>query len=337
MTHSAAANPDQPNLQSRPTPLTPRLSPAVIGSPAALPADAQQQIRDLIGPRPYRFLGELASTWAVIAIAIAIAEFSNSWWATALAVIVIGTRQMVLGLLLHEQVHSLGLRGKWADSIVNALAVYPLLVTTVEDYAEVHLRHHRHFMTPRDPDFLRKSGPEWRFPQSLSGLLGIAARDLLALNLIKLIKGKTAPAGAAEFRRAHPSPRWLRPAWFALLAIGVTALGAWPEFLLYWILPLLTVAQLCVRWIAVLEHEYELEGSSVNDTTPLVSMRWYEKLLVPDLNFAMHVYHHNHPGISFSQLPKAHQIYQQHGLVDQSAVFKSGLSYLRYLCGSSQR
>lgn len=67
---------------------------------------------------------------------------------------------MVLGLLLHEQVHRLGLRSKYGDWIVNLLVAYPIMFTTVEDYAKVHLSHHKYFFTRRDPDFIRKSGKD---------------------------------------------------------------------------------------------------------------------------------------------------------------------------------
>lgn len=314
----------------------PRLRPAVTATPKDLTPEIRAAIKPLMGARPMRFLVELAFAWAVIVGAAWAAIASGSLVVTILAILLIGARQVVLGLLMHEQVHHLGLRGRWADTIVNAFAVYPLLVTTVEDYAEVHLRHHRHFMTNRDPDFIRKSGRDWRFPMPIGQLAKIVTRDLLALNVIALIRGKTAPAGDPEFRRAYPTPKWFRAAWFVAVFSIITALDAWQTVLIFWLLPLLTVAQLGVRWIAVLEHEYEHTHATVAGVTPLIRLRWYERLVFHDLNFALHVYHHNHAGVSFSNLPRVHAIYQAHGLVDEDAFFPSGLSYIRYLVGGPQ-
>ena len=43
---------------------------------------------------------------------------------------------MVLGLLLHEQVHRVGLLNQYGDWVVNILVAYPIIFTTVEDYAK---------------------------------------------------------------------------------------------------------------------------------------------------------------------------------------------------------
>jgi fatty acid desaturase len=311
------------------------LRPAVRSNGRDLSAGAKVSIQQLAGARPWRWTFELVKTWAVVIAAVWAALAIDHWAVTVLAVLIVGTRQMVLGLLLHEQVHRLGLRFKWGDTVANLFAVYPLLATTVEDYSEVHLRHHRHFMSDRDPDFLRKRGPDWEFPMPLAKIMKIVATDLLGLNTIKLIKGKTAPKGV-EFKRPMPTPRWVRPVYFIGIAGIVTWLQAWPVALIYWVLPVLSVTQLLVRWIAVLEHEYGHEGASTHEVTPLVRMTWWQKLLVPDLNFALHVYHHNHAAVSCWNLPDVHSVYQREGKVDETAVFQGAGSYLRWLAGAPQ-
>lgn len=232
--------------------------------------------------------------------------------------------------LLHEQVHRLGLRSKYGDWVVNFFAVFPLVVTTVEDYAKVHLSHHSYFFTSKDPDFIRKAGPEWTFPQTAYSIFKIVLRDVTAMNLVRLIKGKTAPR-TDEFTRRYPTPRWLRIVFFGVLASLLTATGGWTIFLIYWILPLLTVAQLMIRWIAVAEHEYNIENGTVIETTPIIELTWWQKVLMPDLNFGYHAYHHLHPAVSFALLPQLHEIYRREGLVDDSAVFKGQGAYLRHL------
>jgi hypothetical protein len=41
-----------------------------------------------------------------------------------------------------------------------------------------------------------------------------------------------------------------------------------------------------------------------------------------------------HPGVSFANLPKVHEIYRKEGLVDESAIFHGQGAYLRYLLSS---
>lgn len=306
------------------------LRPAVLSGADALSPAARRQIQALSGARPARFCAELVLTWVSIATFIAAGVYFDNLVVTLLCIFLIGTRQMVLGLLLHEQVHRLGLRSKYGDWIVNVLAVYPLFVTTVEDYAKVHLSHHKYCFTKDDPDFIRKSGEEWTFPKTLGKLLLIVVRDITAMNLIRLIRGKTAPV-TSEFTRRNPSPAWLRVAFFLGLAAFLTLAGGWKIFLIYWVIPLLTIMQLMVRWIAVSEHQYNIENGSIHETTPLLQLKWWQRVLVPDLNFGLHVYHHMHPGVSFSNLPKVHEIYRGEGLVDERAIFHGQGAYLKYL------
>jgi fatty acid desaturase len=328
-----AADLDQRDSRAdqRTTPASPRpLRPAVLGDARDLSPVSRREILALSGARPARFGLELAWTWSVIAALIALGVTAHNVVVTALCVVLIGTRQMALALLLHEQVHRLGWRSNYADWIINVFAVFPLFVTTVEDYAKVHLSHHKYCFTKDDPDFLRKAGAEWAFPMRPRQLLGILARDITGMNIVRLIRGKTAPK-TTEFTRRHPTPKWLRIGFFVCAATALTLAGGWTTFLIYWLLPILTVTQVMVRWIAICEHEYNVENGTIADTTPLILLTWWQKLLAPDLNFGLHAYHHMHPGVSFANLPKVHKIYQREGLVDETAIFRGQGAYIKYL------
>lgn len=311
----------------------PILKPAVRGGVADLTDNAKREILTLSGARPKRFLIELLLNWIVIGLIISCGIYFDNVFITIICILLLGTRQMVLGLLLHEQVHRLGLRSKYGDWIVNLLVAYPIMFTTVEDYAKVHLSHHKYFFTRRDPDFIRKSGKDWIFPMSIGAMFKIILLDLSGLNTIKVIRGKTAPKDVDEFNRKNPSPKWLRWIFYFCIAVILTTIEGWTIFLTYWILPLLTSTQLCIRWIAVTEHQYNIENADSRDVTPLIILKWWQKILTPDLNFAMHIYHHEHPGVSFSNLPKVHTIYQREGLVDESAIFHGQGAYLNFLLG----
>ena len=304
---------------------------AVLAGPDQLSPRARARIIELSGPRPVRFWAELGLNWIVIAALIALGIWADHLVVTILCIIGIGTRQMVFGLLLHEQVHRLGARSRFADWWINVFAVYPLLVTTVEDYAAVHLSHHKYFFTDKDPDFVRKAGPDWTFPASIRSILRIIFRDLAGINTLALIRGKTAPRDVTEFRRRNPTPKLLRWFFFTAVAVALTVAGVWTEFLVFWVVPLLTAAQLFVRWIAVMEHKYNVPNATIHSVTPLIRLKWWQKILFPDFNFAQHVYHHMHPGVSFANLPAVHELYKAEGLVDETAIFNGQGAYLRYL------
>jgi fatty acid desaturase len=307
------------------------LRPAVLAGPERLSSASRAKIQALTGARPRRFYLELLVNWLVVAAVIAVGHHFHNVFVTVLCIIAVATRQMVFGLLMHEQVHRLGARSTYADWIVNVLAVYPLFVTTIEHYARVHLAHHKYFMTDQDPDFLRKAGHDWSFPANLKTVLRIVISDLTGINTIALIRGKTSARDQGEFQRRLPSPKWLRPTFYLAAAVVLTLVHGWLTFLIYWVIPLLTATQLFVRWIAVVEHKYNVRDATVHSITPLIRLRWWQKILFPDLNFAMHVYHHMHPGVSFSNLPKVHEIYKSEGLVDDTAIFHGQGAFIRYL------
>lgn len=66
----------------------------------------------------------------------------------------------------------------------------------------------------------------------------------------------------------------------------ITLLAGWAVVVLYWVVPLLTVTQALVRWGALCEHKYNLDRPSVAESSPIIVVRWWERLLLPNLNFS---------------------------------------------------
>jgi fatty acid desaturase len=307
------------------------LPPALKGDKRLLSEAAKSEIAALNGARPLAFTFQLGSAWAVIVAIVSWAIYIDTVWATIIAIVVVATRHNVLGLLVHEQAHLLGYRGRYGDLLVDLFAAYPLLVLTVEGYAQVHLAHHRNYFSANDPDFVRKSGEEWSFPKTPLETVKLFLADALGINTVRLIRGKKPAAEDPMFVRRHRYPRWVRPLYFVLVAGTLTFTGTWWVFLVYWVLPILTVSQLIVRWGAICEHKYNLPGASMIESTPLIVLGWWERLLLPNLNFAMHPYHHFFPGVSFAGLPRIHEIYCREGLVNHENVFEGYAAYLRFI------
>ena len=308
------------------------LPPALSGDQTSLSAEAAAEIRTLISPKPLTFLAMAFGAWAVIIGVIVLAIHVNTIWMSLIAIVVVATRFNILGLLVHEQVHFLGLRGRYGDLIANLLCAYPILIT-VEGYAAVHLAHHRFYFTKDDPDFLRKTGPDWDFPMSAGRLARLFLSDLFGLSFLKLLKGKGADKGTnvGIFKRPHPTPQWVRPVYYLIVAAALTYTGMWPVFLLYWVLPIMTVFLVIIRLGAITEHVYDLPGASVIESSPLLIQTWWERLLLPNLNFAMHPYHHFYPGVAWLNLPKVHKVFAREKLVIEKNVFHGYWDYLSYL------
>lgn len=301
---------------------------ALLAGKEGLSNEARVSIRSLSGAKPWRFLSAALSTWAGIIIAIMVATWIPV--ATLPALIIIATRFNVFGLLIHEQTHFLGFKGKYGDWIADALVAYPLLGITVKDYAKVHLAHHKHYFTDSDPDHLRKSGVDWAFPMTRLHILKLILSDITGMSFLKLLKGKKR-RDTGLFNRPNPTPTWLRVL-VILAAVGaITYMSAWGGFLIFWVVPLTMILPLIVRLGAVCEHVYNLPGSGIIESSPLIIPKWWESLLLPNLNFTFHAYHHFYPGVAWINLPKVHEIFKREGLVNERNVFYGYMAYLKYL------
>ena len=303
------------------------LLPGIAGGTAGLSAEAKAQIKALSGPRLGPFLRSAALSWTTIILLILAAEAVGHVAFTIPVLFFIASRQMALAYLLHDQAHYLGFNTRYGDLLTNLLVCYPLLLITVEKYAQVHLTHHRHYFQDNDPDFNRKSGDEWAQPMPGGQLGKLFLQDLVGLSVIKFIKGKK--AGSTTHPRRWEIPGWVQPAYLLCFAVLFTWLGWWGEFLLYWVLPLLTFFQVISRLGALCEHRYNLRAATLEESTPMVILPWWQKLLIPDLNFHYHIYHHYFPGVSFSNLPKVHRIFIREGLVNESNVFRGYTDYFK--------
>src|SRR5262245_60222412 len=108
------------------------------GGPDGLSPAGRRALKCLSGPRPARFLLELCGVWLTILGSITLAVSVDTFIVKVLAIYVVATRQNLLGLLVHEQVHYLCSRRRWADALTNLLAGWPLIGLTVEGYAKIH-------------------------------------------------------------------------------------------------------------------------------------------------------------------------------------------------------
>jgi fatty acid desaturase len=306
------------------------LAPAIVGHKTQLSPAAKQALRRLMKRQPFWFLWKLTFTWSTIAAATLAALYLQSAWLTFIAVILVATRQNVLALLLHEQAHRLAFRSRWGDIFCNFTIAYPLLIT-LEGYRRVHLAHHQHYFTDKDPDYVRKQGEEWTSPQRLASLVRSLLLEATGIHTLQILKSKDMRAESGPTKTVR-SDLWRRVAFYVGLVAILTASGYWPIFLLYWLLPLVTVFQVIVRWAAICEHKYNLVRPTVAESTPFIRLRWWESLILPDLSFhTYHIYHHWYPAIPYRRLSEVDEIFRREGLVREQNIFNGYHSYLHYL------
>lgn len=267
--------------------------------------------------RPLRQLGAALLDWGLIAAAIALAVALDHVAVDLLAIVLIGTRQHALLILMHEAAHRhLARSRRLNDGLGNLLMAWPMGVT-VERYRANHLAHHRLVNQDGDPDLQRTVGPEawypehWRFPMSPRQAAGLLLRDLLGLNTIEQLR-KLRHFGGGEAREEPGTRAWPRVAFYLAAAALITAAGAWKGVLVFWLLPMLTVLKVLLRVRMVAEH-YGIEGSEMGTRTLEISA--VARFLCWPHAIALHAEHHRYPTVPFFRLGELRAALQARGMV----------------------
>ncbi len=112
--------------------------------------------------------------WMVIFAAMALFVLWPNPLTLAVAIVLIGGRQLGLAILMHDAAHGLLFRRKAAnDRVAQWLCAYPV-ATDLRLYRPYHLTHHRLTQQPDDPDLVL-SAP---FPITRASLRRKILRDL---------------------------------------------------------------------------------------------------------------------------------------------------------------
>jgi fatty acid desaturase len=265
---------------------------------------------------------------AVIALSIFTAIY---FWPNPLVlipcVIIIGTRQHALFVIAHDAAHYLLYQDrKVNDAVGRACAtVQGLSMCT---YRVIHRLHHNNLYGELDPDTALHGG----YPRG---------RSYLIKKLLKDLSGVTAWKTYAYFLGGAPGLNTqtnvaLRPLddtsrklkdearsdrnTVIVVHVALLALFAWSgyliQYLVLWILPLVTVVQAILRLRAIAEH-----GATTDFSSPLTAARtnvapaWLEWLIFPHhVNY--HIEHHLYASVPHYNLPELHREMASRGVLE---------------------
>ena len=221
---------------------------AVPAAPDAAPLTAGDlltlaEMRDLRRISSLRGVGLVVHAWVVIAGTMALYAAWPSWLMLAVAVPVIGGRQLGLAILMHEAAHWLLFAGHRANTRLGAwLCAHPV-GGDLPAYRRRHHLHHRHTGGPEDPDLDVTAGAR-------------GGRRAFWLGTLRDLSGLTAGAWVLRQRpwRADGPRRRGALAANAVLFGVLAAAGAWTLYPLLWLLPLATWYPLAARLRDLAEH-----------------------------------------------------------------------------------
>ena len=148
--------------------------------------DSEISQRDLLSERQLDQLKErkdfinilsVTSNWLQIAIAMTVFYVFPSLITFLIGVIVVGSRQFALAVLMHEAAHNLLFKDKKVNDFISQwFCAYPIFSDT-KPYRPYHLAHHRFTETSQDPDLVLSSP----FPITKTSFMRKMFRDLTGL------------------------------------------------------------------------------------------------------------------------------------------------------------
>ncbi len=289
----------------------------MVAAPRANPLDffAPTQWATLTQRSRWRGLWLVAHCWGVIGLAM---WAGATWpWLLPLMVMLIGTRQLGLFILMHDAAHGLLHPNRRINDFVGTW----LCSHSLGPYRPYHLQHHRHVQQDDDPD-LGLSAP---FPVSRASLRRKLLRDLSGQTFYKqrvqplwhlLRRGDRAASQRLELAQGA---RFL-----ANNAIGFAVfawLGAGWVWLALWLLPMVCWLPLVTRVRNIAEHALIAR----NEADPLRQARtthagWLERALLAPYWVNYHAEHHLFTQVPCWKLPLAHSLLQTSGVAERMEV-----------------
>ena len=271
---------------------------------------------------------------AVLALAIGAALiYWPNQFVIALTVLIIGTRQHALFIITHDAAHYLLYDRRWLNDLVGRACATPSGLSMCS-YRVIHRMHHNNLYGELDPDTALHGG----YPRG---------RMYLARKRLKDLSGLTAWKTYAYFLFAAPAlntttNKALRPLddtserlrtearrdrnWviaFHVVALAIAASSGYLlEYLVLWVLPLVTVVQAILRLRAIAEH-----GATTDFSSPLTAARtnlgpaWLRWLVFPHhVNY--HIEHHLYASVPMYNLPRLHAEMKRQGVLAGAEVIR---------------
>jgi len=265
-----------------------------------------------------------------IAIGIALAYWPNPV-VILVCVMIIGTRQHALFVIAHDAAHYLLYENRKINDLAGR-ACAMLQGLSMCTYRVIHRLHHNNLYGELDPDTALHGG----YPRGKAYLMKKLLKDLSgftawktyayflggapALNTQTNVAVRPLDDTSGKLRAEARLDRNVVIA-FHLVVLLIFAIGGYLlQYLVLWILPLVTVVQAILRLRAISEH-----GATTDFSSPLTAARtnvvpaWLAWLIFPhSVNY--HIEHHLYASVPHYNLRRLHREMTDHGMLDGAEV-----------------
>ena len=297
---------------------------------------APELVRELTRRSAWRATAAVVADLVVLALAIGLALV---YWPNPLviipAVIVIGTRQHALFVIAHESAHYLLYEQRSLNDLVGR-ACAALQGLSMCTYRVIHRLHHNNLYGALDPDTALHGG----YPRGRMYLVRKLAKDLSgltawktyayflggapALNTATNVAVRPLDDTSAKLRLEANRDRNIVIALHIGALVAFAVAGYLVQYLVLWVLPLVTVVQAILRLRAIAEH-----GATTDFSSPLTAARtnlgpaWLRWLIFPH-NVNYHVEHPLYASVPQYNLPRLHAEMKRQGMLEGAEVVPFG-------------
>lgn len=253
-----------------------------------------EKMRQISGERrTLRVLFCILSDWVAILLALYLWSVFPFWWIGVLAVFIVGIEQHALGLWGHESAHWL-LSSKRANDFISRAFIMGPTILPLSVYRQRHFAHHGYLGTERDTKrIIFRDIRGWR-------LASYVADTLLGVAFFRVVHGyffgKQEPTLALKRDRELVMDIvsiLLAQVVIFFICYGIT--GGPFAYVVFWLLPWLTVSRFLAGLRSVIEHQ-PMSGESY-PLTRLFHPTLFDRFLFSRAGFDRHWVHHQYPNV----------------------------------------
>lgn len=288
-----------------------------------------EEIRPLAERSDVMGLWLLVHCWGTIALVVALFAIWPNLLTFLLAVMVIGSRQLGLAILMHEAAHNALFKTRAFNEFAGEWLCGRPILAELSAYRHYHLTHHRFTQTDKDPDLVlsskfptTKASLKRKFTRDLTGQTGVKQLAAQIVMSVRLAGDDDAiKAAESDFAQAFKA----RDLWKSLpVFLGVIILmgliGNWWWGLAFWLLPYLTWFQFVLRVRNIAEH-----GATEISENPMQNVRTTKAGPLARLLFApywvnFHLEHHLVMHVPCWKLANMHKLLVNKGLGSQMRI-----------------
>ena len=267
--------------------------------------------------------------WGVIAAAIGLFALWPNALTFVFAVMIVGSRQLGLAILMHEAAHLALFKNRNLNEFAGEWLCGRPIMAELHAYRHYHLTHHRFTQTDKDPDLslsakfpTTRASMKRKFIRDLTGRTGLKLLIAQITTAVRLAGDDDAVSAAkTDAAQAFKSTDLIKSlAVFLSVTLALSLIGAWWWGLAFWVLPYLTWFQFVLRVRNIAEH-----GATEASDDPFQNVRttqagWIARTFVAPYWVNYHLEHHMIMHVPCWRLPDMHAALIRKGLKDRMNI-----------------